>query len=62
MHLNVAAVSLKAVGCGCSYEEYSVKMRELDAVADAKIAAATKAINNNGSLRNISVNGSAHVF
>jgi hypothetical protein len=37
-------------------------MRELDAAADAKIAAATKAANNNGSLRNISVNGSAMVY
>ena len=39
-----------------------MKMRELDTVADAKIAAAAKAVNNNGSLRNISVNGSAQVF
>ena len=39
-----------------------MKMRELDAAADAKIADAIKAVNNNGSLRNISVNGSALVY
>jgi len=47
---------------GCSYEEYSHKMRELDTVQDAKMEAAVKAAKANGSLRSISVNGSAAVF
>ena len=48
--------------CGCSYEEYSHKMRELDAIQDAKLEAAAKAVKANGSLRSITVNGSAAVF
>ena len=47
---------------GCSFEEYSVKMRELDEVQDAKLEAAKTAAKANGSLRNISVNGSTTVY